>query len=58
MIRDWLRWWWNQDSNGACLVIIDLAETMNRRDLRQMAEYLNGLADLKFDEEVAEKIDR
>jgi hypothetical protein len=46
-IRDWCLWWWRRDSNTACLVLIDLAETMTTKDLRQMRDYLDSLARLK-----------
>lgn len=47
VVTDWLRWWWNRDSNGAILVLIDLAETMTIRDLRQARDYCESLARLK-----------
>ena len=47
IIKEWLRWWWYRDSNTACLIAIDLAQTMSTKHLYEMAEYLKGLADLK-----------
>ena len=47
LVREYVTWWWRRDSNTACLIIIDLAQTMSARDLINMADYLKGLADLK-----------
>ena len=51
LVREYVTWWWRRDSNTACLIIIDLAQTMSARDLINMADYLHGLAGQKKENE-------
>lgn len=45
MIADTLRFLWKRSSMNAACAIIGLAQYMTPGMMRQIAEYLNGLAD-------------
>ena len=47
MLKDYVAWWWRRDSKTACLITIDLAQTMTTQDLINTADYFYGLAALK-----------
>lgn len=44
IISDLFGWWCHRDSNRACLVTIDVAETMTIKDLDNMRDYFESLA--------------
>lgn len=44
MIKALLRFWWTRSSTDAAFAMIDFAQYMTHRDLRQLADYLNALA--------------
>ena len=46
-VADFLRWLFIRDSNSACLMIIDVAESLNRKQLREMRDYLDSLEKLR-----------
>lgn len=42
-IRDFVGWFFGRSSNSAMLVLIDIAEDFNERDIQQAANYLVSL---------------
>lgn len=44
MIKDLFRFWYKRDSITAAVLVIDIAQYMNPKDLSQISDYLRGLA--------------
>lgn len=44
-IKDCFSYLWKRDSDSASFIVMDVARHMNRKDLRQMGEYLLYLSE-------------
>lgn len=46
-IKDFIGWFFGRSSNSAMLVLIDIAQDFNERDIQQAADYLVSLKQLR-----------